>query len=72
MLVKDLDHCELRCYQNDNCVSLNILKDPDSSTGQHECELNNSTYMEHGEDLTTNNAWLYRGAKVKGIKCLIN
>ena len=72
MLVKDLDHCELLCYQHDNCVSLNILKAPESSTGQHECELNNSTHMEYGEDLTTNNTWHYRGAKVIGMKCLIH
>ena len=61
---KDLEHCELFCYRHDNCVSLNIKKDPDSATGQHECELNNSTHMEHDEHLTTNNAYLYRGAKV--------
>ena len=62
--VKDLDHCELLCYQHDNCVSLNIKKDPDSATGQQECELNNSTHMEHDEHLTVDNAYLYRGAKV--------
>ena len=63
-LVKDLDHCEFLCYQDDNCVSLNIKKDPDSATGQQECELNNSTHMEDGEHLTVDNAYLYRGAKV--------
>ena len=62
--VKDLDHCEFLCYQHDNCVSLNIKKDPDSATGQQECELNNSTHMEDGEHLTVDNAYLYRGAKV--------
>ena len=70
--VKDLDHCEFLCYQHDNCVSLNIKKDPDSSTGRQGCELNNSTHMEHGEHLTTNNAYLYRGAKVMNIIRLSN
>jgi len=59
-----LDDCELLCYQHDNCVSINIKKYPDSATGQQECELNNSPHMEHGEDLTADNVYLYRGAKV--------
>ena len=70
MRVKDLDYCERLCYQHDNCVSLNIKKDPDSATGQQECELNNSTHMEHDEDLTVDNAYFYRGAKVISIKLL--
>ena len=64
MHVKDLDDCEFLCYQHDNCVSLNMKRDPDSSTGQQECELNNSTHREQDEDLTVDNAYLYRGAKV--------
>ena len=64
MHVKDLDFCELLCYQHDDCVSLNIKKDPDSATGQQECELNNSTHLEHDGDLTNDNAYLYRSAKV--------
>ena len=70
MHVKDLDHCELLCYRHDNCVSLNIKKDPDGATGQLKCELNNSTHMEHGEDLTVDSAYLYRGAKVINI-CIL-
>lgn len=62
--VKDLDSCELLCYQHDNCVSINMKKDPESATGQRECELNNSTHMEHDEVLTVDNAYIYRGAKV--------
>ena len=62
--MKDLDHCEFLCYRHDNCVSLNIKKDIDGETGQQECELNDSTHMEHDEDLTSHNAYLYRGAKV--------
>ena len=50
--VKNLDECEYLWYMEDAYVSLNIKnKDPDSTT--HECELNNSTHMEHSEDLKT-------------------
>ena len=59
-----LDFCELLCYQHDDCVSINIKKHPDSATGQQKCELNNSTHMEHDEDLKNDNAYLYQGAKV--------
>ncbi|KAL9970877.1 hypothetical protein ACROYT_G023330 [Oculina patagonica] len=61
--VMDLDFCELLCYQHDDCVSFNIKRDPDSATGQQECELNNSTHMEHDGDLMNDNAYIYRGAK---------
>ena len=62
--VNDLDQCEFLCYQHDDCVSVNIKKEPDIATRQRECELNNSTHMEHDGDLMNNNAYLYRGAKV--------
>ena len=60
--VKNLDDCEYLCYLEDACVSLNI-KNMDSD-GTHECELNNSTHMEHGQDLVENPIYYYRGAKV--------
>ena len=70
MLVKDLDDCELLCYRDDNCVSLNIKnKDPDSGT--HECELNNSTHLAHDGDLTSNPMYYYRGAKVRNKNIII-
>ena len=59
--VKDLDECEYRCYLNANCVSLNI-KDHHNRT--HECELNNSTHLEHDKDLEDNQLYYYRGAEV--------
>ena len=62
MIVKDLDECEYRCYLDANCVSLNIKnKDPN---GTHECELNNSTHLEHDGNLTDNYLYYYRGAEV--------
>ena len=63
MIVKDLDECEYRCYLDANCVSLNIKnKDHDSVT--HECELNNSTHLEHDRDLKDNQLYYYRGTEV--------
>ena len=64
VLVQDSDFCELLCYQHDDCVSVNIKKDRDSATGQQECELSNSTHLEHEGDLTNDKSYLYRGAKV--------
>ena len=61
--MKDLDECEYRCYLNANCVSLNIKnKDPHNET--HECELNNSTHLEHDWDLKDSKLYYYRGAEV--------
>ena len=62
--VKDLDQCEFLCYQHDDCVSVNIRKDPDIATGLRKCELNNSTHMDHDGDMIDDNTYLYRGAKV--------
>ena len=61
---KDMDQCDLLCYLDDDCVSLNIKNYRDSAN-QHECELNNSTHLEHDVDLTSDTAYFYRGAKVR-------
>ena len=68
--VKDLDNCERLCYQDDNCVSLNI-KDKDPDMGTHECELNNATHSEHDGDFKSNPAYYYRGAKVRNKNIII-
>ena len=66
MIVKDLDECEYRCYLDANCVSLNIRnKDPE---GTHECELNNSTHLEHDKDLKDDQLYYYRGAEVSNYE----
>ena len=62
--VKDLDECEYRCYLNANCVSLNIR---DHHNGTHECELNNSTHLEHDGHLKDSELYYYRGAEVRVI-----
>ena len=64
ILVENLDDCELLCYRDDNCVSINI-ENEDHSSRTHECELNNSTHMEHDRDLKSDPVYYYRGAKVR-------
>ena len=69
MTVKDLDECEYRCYLDANCVSLNIKnKDPDET---HECELNNSTHLEHDRHLDDDQLYYYRGAEVNNHICAL-
>ena len=71
--VKDLDHCELFCYMNDNCVSANFKKEPETGGTAYVCELNNATHLEYDTDLSTNAVFLYRGSKVNyKLKNLLN
>ena len=62
--VKNLDDCELMCYMNDNCVSLNFKKDADNNEQVHICELNNATHLKYDSDLTSDADFCYRGSKV--------
>ena len=63
--VKDLDHCELLCYMNDNCVSANLKKEPETRGIAYICELNNATHLEYDTDLMTDADLYNRGSKVK-------
>ena len=62
--VNNLDDCELMCYLNDDCVSLNFKKDSEDNKPGHTCELNNATHMKYDSDLKTNDKSYYRGSKV--------
>ena len=62
--VLDMDICELLCYQEHNCVSFNFKKDPENGKATHTCELNNSTHLEHDNELKNDESYFYRGAKV--------
>ena len=62
--VNNLDECELMCYLNDECVSLNFEKDPEYNEAVHICELNNATHPKYDSDLTTDVNFYYRGSKV--------
>ena len=63
--VKDLDHCELFCYMNDNCVSANLKKKPEDGGIAYVCELNNATHLENDTHLIADADFYYRGSKVK-------
>ena len=73
--IKDLDECKYRCYLDANCVSLNI-KNKDHDSGTHECELNNSTHLEHDRDLKDDKLHYYHGAEVSdhhiAFSCLLS
>ncbi|XP_044169276.1 uncharacterized protein LOC114965445 [Acropora millepora] len=60
--VVDLDLCELRCYLEPNCVSVNLNVIPDSK-GLHECELNNATHRSHDKELMNRDGYIYKGAE---------
>ena len=62
--VKSLDDCELYCYLEDNCVSLNFKNDPENIGAGHICELNNATHLKYEGDLTTDAFFYYRGSEV--------
>ena len=62
--VKNLDVCELMCYLNDNCVSLNFKKDPENTDPVHLCELNNATHLKYDSELITDAMFYYRASKV--------
>ena len=62
--VKNLDDCELMCYLNDHCVSLNFKKGPENNEQVYSCELNNATHLKYDSDLTTDADFYYRASKV--------
>ena len=63
-LVNNLNDCELMCYLNDDCVSLNFKKDPEDEEPLHVCELNNATHLKYDSELTSDANFYYRGSKV--------
>ena len=62
--VPEMDVCELLCYHEHNCVSINF-EDKPSAEGTYSCDLNNSTHGEHGEDLVDAESYFYRGTEVR-------
>lgn len=61
--VLDQDFCELSCYLENNCVSINLELEA-SMSGTHKCDLNNSTHKEHGKDLVKTAGYVYLGTNV--------
>ena len=63
--VPDMGLCELLCYNEPNCVSVNY-----EIQTQKRCELNNSTHRAHDEDFLERRGCLYHGAIVSFLSCL--
>ena len=61
--VLNFDLCELRCYHEPNCVSINFNAISDSK-GLHECELNNANHRGHDNELMNSDGFVYKGAEV--------
>ena len=64
--VVDFDLCEMQCYKQPNCVSINFNVISDSE-GLHECELNNATHQSHDHDLQNKKGYVYKGAEVRNF-----
>ncbi|XP_068705887.1 latent-transforming growth factor beta-binding protein 1-like [Montipora foliosa] len=60
--VDSMHECEWICYQEYDCVSVNFETEANAN-GKHKCELNNSTYAEHGKDLINAENYIYRGTE---------
>ena len=61
--VPDLDACELLCYQENNCVSVNFNSQAIAG-GTYRCELNNATHRGHDGDFVSTEGFFYHGADV--------
>ena len=65
-----MDLCELQCYHEPNCVSINFKVIPDDE-GLHECELNNATHQSYDGQLEDKDGYVYKGAEVKTLHLAI-
>ena len=61
--VRDMNACELRCYHEPNCVSINFNYTA-SAKGTYRCDLNNATHRGHDTEFVDTKGYLYRGADV--------
>ena len=62
--VKSEAFCQMLCYLEPDCVSYNFQMES-GEPESHQCELNNSTYEDHTNNLRLNPAYEYHGAEVK-------
>ena len=63
--VPDIGLCELLCYNEPNCVSVNY-----EIQTQKRCELNNSTHRAHDADFKEREGCLYHGTTVSFLSSL--
>ena len=68
--VLNFDLCELQCYHQPNCVSINFNVISDSK-GLHECELSNATHRGHDNELMNRDGYIYKGAEVRNLNLLL-
>ena len=61
--VSDMDVCELLCYQEPNCVSVNF-NSTSNSDGKYICELNNATHQGRDGQFQEKEGYFYHGADV--------
>ena len=54
----DFENCEMHCYLENKCVSVNYQIDTET------CELNNATRLKYDENFIEENGYLYHGADV--------
>lgn len=54
----DFEDCEMHCYFENKCVSVNYQVDTEK------CELNNATHLKYDENFVEENGYLYHGADV--------
>lgn len=68
--VPHIDICELLCYQEPNCVSINFKYEVRSVAGgsSYNCELKNSTHLGHDQDFVDAKGYFYRGAEVSSYE----
>ena len=65
--VPDMGLCELLCYNQPNCVSVNY-----EIQRERRCELNNSTHRAHDADFKEREGYLYHGAIVSFLSFLFS
>ena len=70
MKVVDFDLCELQCYQQPNCVSINFNV-ISNSEGLHECELSNATHRGDDNEFMNRDGYIYKGAEVRNLNLLL-
>ena len=62
--VIDKDFCELSCYIEHNCVSINFKVEA-SLFGKHDCDLNKATHKGNENDLVKAAGYIYHGTNVR-------
>ena len=61
-MVNSKDVCELKCFIDDECMSLNVGP---GKSGAYLCELSDSDHDLHPEDLKPRDGFIYKPTKVR-------